>query len=229
MTFVWPTPIKAVIFDNDGTLLDTEWAYTWVHKEITGHELDWELKPQLMGKNAIETCRLLVSYYGLDITPEALVEKRTKTLEHCWDNLKLMKGAEWLVNELKKRNIHMSIATSSRSQVFNMKIAGHKEFYQAMDHFTTGNEVKKGKPNPEIFLLSLSKWNGAIKPEEVIVFEDSPLGIRAANDAGMASVLVPDQQMDVESALKVQNAVPTQVIPSLDSFNFNSFKWAQYI
>ena len=53
MTFVWPTPIKAVIFDNDGTLLDTEWAYTWVHKEITGHELDWELKPQLMGKNAI--------------------------------------------------------------------------------------------------------------------------------------------------------------------------------
>ncbi|KAH0785831.1 haloacid dehalogenase-like hydrolase family protein [Histomonas meleagridis] len=226
MTKIWPTPIKAVIFDNDGTLIDTEWAYTWAHKELTGHELDWELKPQLMGKSAIETCRLLVSHYNLPITPEDLVEKRTKILEHCWENLKLMPGAESLVKKLKEMNVHMAIGTSSRRPVFEQKIANHHDFYSMMDHITTGNEVTKGKPNPEVFLKSLSKWDN-IKPEEVIVFEDSPLGIKAANNAGMASVFVPDPQVDVESALASQNAKATVVIPSLEKFDFSLFDWAQ--
>jgi pseudouridine-5'-monophosphatase len=225
MAAVWPTPIRAVIFDNDGTLADTEWAYSWVHEQITGHPMDWEMKPRLMGKPALETCQLLVEYYHLDTTPEALVDTRTNLISKCWKDIKLLPGAVEIVNGLVSRHIPLAIATSSRRQVFGEKCQSHGEFYANFEFAVTGNEVTHGKPHPEIFLAALAKWPG-VRADEVIVFEDSPLGIEAANAAGMASVFVPDSNMDVDAALAVNAARPSQIIPSLAVFDFNQFLWA---
>jgi pseudouridine-5'-monophosphatase len=221
----WATPIRAVIFDNDGTLADTEWAYSWVHEQITGHPLDWEMKPRLMGKPALETCQLLVEYYHLDTTPEALVETRTNLIATCWKDIKLLPGAVEIVAGLEARHSPMAIATSSRRQVFDQKCQSYRDFYAKFQHAITGTDVTNGKPHPEIFLKALAKWPD-LRPEEVIVFEDSPLGIEAANAAGMASVFVPDSNMDVDAALAVKGAKPTVIIPSLLEFDFEQFLWA---
>ena len=228
MQKVYETPIKAVIFDNDGTLIDTEWAYEWAHEQLTGHKLDMALKAKLMGKASYESCEFVINYYGLKEDVKEFSDRRTKLLENCWKDVKLLPGTEKVVNLFYEKKIPMAVATASRQHVFAQKTASHKDFYAKMDHIVCGNEVKKGKPEPEIFLLALSKWNG-IKPEEVLVFEDSPLGIKAANNAGMASVFIPDPRLNIQEVLDAEKAVPNITIKSLEDFDMNMFNWANSI
>ena len=222
---LWVHPIKAVIFDNDGTLMDTEWAYEWAHEQIIGRKLDMTLKAKLMGKNSRESCQLLVDLCKLDETPEELADRRAEMLEKCWENVKMMPGAVDLVNKMKERGIRMAIATSSRRHVFEMKIQSNRSIFDLMDHCVTGNDVGRGKPFPDIFIEAMSRWEG-LKPENCLVFEDSPLGIAVANAAGMPSVFIPDPKLDVERVLANENARPELILKSLNEFDFSSFDWA---
>ena len=225
MSFLYDTPIKCVIFDNDGTLMNTEWVYTVAHKICTGQDLQWSLKLKLMGKTPIEACTITCNELKLDMTPEELCEKRTKIVEEYWPTIPLMPGAESVVDECIKRGIKRAIATASVRSGFNLKASGHLDFISKMDFIVTGDEVENGKPAPDLFLAALHKFPG-IKPEEALVFEDSPLGIDAANRAGMPSVFIPDPNMDYQKALEDQGAKPTLIIPSLEEFDFSKWKWA---
>lgn len=225
MEKVYLPPIKSVIFDNDGTLMDTEWVYSVAHKECTGSELDWDFKVQLMGKTAIEACRLTVEHCGLNETPESLCKRRNEIVSKYWPTIPMMKGAEALINNLKKRGIKMAIATASNRKGFELKSSGHMDVVEKMDHVICGDDVEHGKPEPDLFLAALAKW-GNIKPENALVFEDSPLGIKAANRAGIPAVFVPDPHVNAEAALKDNNAVPILTIHSLEEFNFDIFNWA---
>ena len=93
-----------------------------------------------------------------------------------------------------------------------------------MDHVVCGDDVKNGKPEPDLFLCALHKFPG-VKPEEALVFEDSPLGILAANKAGIPAIFVPDEHMNVKTSLEQVGAVPLLTIPSLEKFDFSKFKW----
>jgi pseudouridine-5'-monophosphatase len=95
-----------------------------------------------------------------------------------------------------------------------------------MDHCTTGDDVSRGKPDPDLFLHALARWDG-VRPDEVIVFEDSPLGVEAANRAGMPAVFVPDKQMVACGAFAGMTAKPVLTITSLEEFDFELFRWAE--
>ena len=222
---IWDTPIKAIIFDNDGTLMDTEWAYEWAFEQITGQKESLEMKAKLMGKAALESCSILIDFANLNETPEHLSDRRTKLLEQCWKSVKLLPGADWIVSEFKKKGIPMVIATSSRRHVFEQKSFNHKDFISNMNYIVCGNEVSRSKPNPDIFLYALGKFEN-VKPEEALVFEDSPLGIKAANRAGIPSVFIPDPNLDGESLLKIEDAKPILTLKSLQDFDFSQFIWA---
>lgn len=227
-TKIWPSPIKAIIFDNDGTLSDTEGGYSWAHKELTGEDLSWDLKPQLMGKSALETCKFYVEHYHLNTTAEELVQRRSKILEQCWKNVKLLLGATEITDKFQSMGIPMCIATSSRRESFEQKIQSHQDLLNKMHHAVCGSEVKRGKPNPDIFELAFEKFeNKELKRNEVLVFEDSPLGIKAANTLGMASVYVPDSNVNIEKSLDEVGANATIVIKSLNDFDFNLFNWSK--
>ena len=99
---IWPHAIKAIIFDNDGTLVDTEWVYSWAHEKITGEKLSWDLKPQLMGKPAKETCELLIQRYNLKMPLDELMAYRTKIVEECWDKVKLLPGAKEITDKFAR-------------------------------------------------------------------------------------------------------------------------------
>jgi pseudouridine-5'-monophosphatase len=225
MAIAWPNPIKAVIFDNDGTLMDTEWVYSVAHKEQTGEELDWGFKVKIMGKTGIEAARLTIEHCHLNVSPEEFLAQRREIVGKYWPTVPMLPGAEALIRALKARGIRQAIATASDSETFAVKSSGHKDIIAEMDHVVCGNQVTRGKPEPDLFLAALAKWPG-IAPENALVLEDSPLGIAAANRAGMASVFVPDLHVNVEEALAEQNAVPCVVIKSLEDFSFDAFTWS---
>jgi pseudouridine-5'-monophosphatase len=224
MTKVWPHQIKVVIFDCDGTLTDTEWAYGWVHEQLTGSKLTWDLRPLLMGVSAVETCAILIERYHLDVTVDELVKRRTALLQQCWHDIRLMPGADEITDRLTARGIPFCVATASRN--FANKAATRPEFFAKFHHAITGNDIQRGKPNPDIFLLAASRW-GDIAPAQALVFEDSPVGIKTANNAGMPSVFVPDPEMpDPRGSLAEADAVPTLTIKSLLDFDFDLFDWS---
>lgn len=142
-----------------------------------------------------------------------------------WPTIPMMDGAEALINNLKKRGIKMAIATASNRDSFELKSSGHRNVVESMDHIVCGDEVEHGKPEPDLFLAALGKW-GDINPENALVFEDSPLGIKAANRAGIPAVFVPDPHVNAEAALKEYDAVPILTLRSLEEFNFDIFNWA---
>jgi pseudouridine-5'-monophosphatase len=177
-----------------------------------------------MGKSAVDTCKILIDHYRLDTTVSELVERRTELLRQCWHEIRLLPGADEITDRLAARRISFCIATSSRQ--FATKAAARPEFFAKFHHAITGNDIQHGKPNPDIFLLAAARW-GDIKPEQALVFEDSPVGIKTANNAGMPAVFVPDSEMeDRQGALAEVGAVPTVTIKSLLDFDFDQFDWA---
>ncbi|EAY11698.1 haloacid dehalogenase-like hydrolase family protein [Trichomonas vaginalis G3] len=219
-----PAPIKLIIFDNDGTLMDTDWVFDAAHKQCTGFEQTWELKSKINGKTPIEACRITCEYYGLKESPESLLQRRLQIEDENWPKVQLMPGAMDIVNEFKKRGLKMSIATASTRDGFNLKITNHQDLLSLMDATVVADEVKHGKPEPDLFLAALAKFPG-IKAEEALVFEDSPLGIKAANRAGMPCVFVPDKHLNIEQTIKDHNICPTCVIESFAHFDFTKFKF----
>ena len=221
---IWPHKIKAIIFDNDGTLVNSEAAYSQAHLISTGQPLTWDLKVRLMGQTLLEASQITVDECHLNETAEEYGKRFEKILHEQMEHLDLMPGVMNLINEFQKRGVRMCIATASTEKSFNKKVSGHPEMIQKMDHVFTGDHVKNGKPAPDLFLMALHKWDG-IKPEEALVFEDSPLGIKAANNAGIPAILVPDPNLDYETALKNIDSEALMVIPSLEAFDFTKFIW----
>lgn len=220
----WSQPIKLVIFDNDGTLLDTEGIYAWANEQMVGHELDPIISSQLVGKNAHDTCKAMMAYYHISGSLDDFIKKRTKLLDNCWNNTNMMPGAEKLIKRIHNKGIPMAIATSSRSTNFKKKILSHMNVYSLIDSYVCGNEVVNGKPAPDIYLKACDKYYNVL-PEETLVIEDSPYGIKAANDAGMASILVTNNTRNYQGTLAKIGAVPTYTISSLDMFSFEMFNW----
>jgi pseudouridine-5'-monophosphatase len=197
-------------------------VYAWVNEQLTGCKPTWALKPLLMGKSAVDTCKILIDHDHLDTTVNELAERRTELLRECWHDIRLLTGADEITDRLAARGISFCITTSSRQ--FATKAAARPEFFAKFYHAIIGNDIQHGKPNPDIFLLAAARW-GDIKPEQARVFEDSPVGIKRANNAGMPAVFVPDPEMeDQQGALAEVGAVPTVTIKSL--LDFDQFDWA---
>lgn len=224
MSLLWDHPIKAIIFDNDGTLMDTESVYTICHKALTGIDLDWDFKIQLLGRTPIEACRMTVEHFHLNETPEEHLKRRVEFIYSYWPKVKLMPGAENIISGFEQRNIPMSIATASVLKEFELKSSGHKDLVAKMHHVVCGDQVSHGKPAPDLFLAALQKFD-SINPENALVFEDSPLGIKAANAAGIPGIFIPDSHYDAEKCLRDAGAQALLTIPSLEAFPWERFKF----
>ena len=196
--------IKAVIFDMDGVLQDSETIsdITWeMTAKERGFELNYDVLQSCRGCNRHDIELKLKAFYGQDFDSPAFLE-RTSLLFHEIENTKgipLMHYAKEILEYLKPK-YKLALASSTRGESVRrqMKAGGLIDFFESL---TTGDMVKHSKPEPEIYLKAAESIG--IKPENCIAVEDSPNGIKSAYAAGMRVIMVPDKIQPDESLKKL--------------------------
>lgn len=185
--------IKAVIFDAEGVVVDTEslWDKSQeVVLEKRGLSYDREyLKPKMAGQTLQEGAKLIIEYYGLNESILDIADERRALINDLFETeIGYIEGFLPFVNRLKNADkFHISIATAM-SKGLMQKVEKKLNLVQIFNnHIYFIEDVgNKSKPAPDVFLLAAEKMN--ISPINCVVIEDAPHGIEAANRAGMLSV-----------------------------------------
>lgn len=186
--------LKAVIFDMDGLMLDTERIALigWKHgaKEL-GIDISDEFMHKAIGMNKQSMRELYYSAYDDEIPFETLHERSRGKILDIIDKqgIGLKQGLLPLLDYLDITGIRKAVGTSTSSAGArrNLTKAGILDRFEVL---ACGDEVENGKPAPDIFLLAAKRLN--LRPDECIVLEDSENGVRAAYAAGIRVIVVPD-------------------------------------
>lgn len=214
---------RALIYDLDGVLLDTEPFYTQVTREIVaeyGKTFDWSIKSNMIGRPALESAQYLVGALALPISPEEYLSRRGARLEELFRESPSRPGAERFTREMARRGAVQGVATSSEKRLFEIKISRHREWFALFRTVVTGDDprVRRGKPAPDIFLRAAEDLG--VAAQDCVVFEDAPSGVEAALAAGMQVVALPDPAMDRTRYREV-----TWLVGSFDELSPEDLGW----
>ncbi|KAM8715976.1 hypothetical protein ACLKA7_002937 [Drosophila subpalustris] len=196
--------VSHVIFDNDGTLMDSERVYTTAIQNLLnrfGHTFTNEHKTRCMGRPTQFTVDLVIETFDLPVERKELLVQFEAESSRLLTNVPLLPGVDDLLRHLYDQHVPMAIATSSHRDSFRIKARPHCELMSVFHHIVCGTdrELKKGKPAPDIFLLAASRFQPQPPPHCCLVFEDSPAGLQAGLAAGMQVVMIPDPLLPVEA------------------------------
>ena len=187
--------IKAVLFDMDGLMVDTESLATeaFIHSaKKQGYDMtkvETLLVLRITTKSIYEVWE---NYFkNSDVSGKQLVDDHYKYIENILFTTgpRKMPYIEELLKYLKESNYKVAVASSSNMDhiINNMEKTGLKKY---IDEFASGAEVENGTPAPDIFLLAAERLG--VKPEECLVLEDSKAGVLAGSSAGAKVIMVPD-------------------------------------
>jgi pseudouridine-5'-monophosphatase len=210
-----PTPVTHVIYDLDGTLLDTEPMFVEATNAIFarfGRTLPPEVRALMIGRPGRIAVPMMLERTGLPITAEAFIEERKATLFEQFPLARPMPGALELTAHLARHGVRQAVATSSSRAALARKVLGHPEWFASFDAVVNAEDVANGKPAPDIFLEAARRIGAS--PESCLVFEDAPAGIEAALAAGMHVIAVPEPGHEGLSAM----AEACAILDSLDVF-----------
>jgi HAD superfamily hydrolase (TIGR01509 family) len=183
---------KAVVFDLDGLMFNTEELYVDVGTEILrrrGHAFTEELLDQMMGRPSRVALQLMIERHALAATVEELLAETDEIFPAILQaRLAPMPGLVELLTALERHGIPKGIATSSR-RAFVERVLRQFDYQPRFSPILTSEDITEGKPHPEIYLKSAARLG--IEPAEMLVLEDSQNGCRAAVAAGAIVVAVP--------------------------------------
>ncbi len=178
--------IKAVIFDLDGVLVDTEAFSGQAGEKVLkehGIELTPEERRKAFGRPDLDSYSKYIKSRGLDLNPEKLVEEKDRIYsELIKGKVMPLPGAREILEHLKERGIPFAIASSGtpvkiRASLTETRLLG------LINIIVSADDISQGKPHPDIFLKASEKLG--ISPEYCLVVEDAEAGIEAAKAAGM--------------------------------------------
>lgn len=197
--------IRAVLFDMDGVLYDSmkNHAVAWVQSmQKFGINMTADDAYATEGARGVDTIRYMVrQQQGREISEaeaQAMYDEKSRVF-HSMPEAPIMPGILDLMEQIKQHGISIGIVTGSGQRPLIARILQDFGKYVTPDHITTAYDVKRGKPNPDPYLMGLQKAGG-LKPSEAIVVENAPLGVKAGVAAGIYTIAVntgplPDQTL----------------------------------
>lgn len=185
--------IKAVIFDFDGLILDTETAWYNAYKKVLQDEYQFELTlddfVKCVGADDQVLFELLEERLGDRLVRSEVKEKAVEIHTKSVEELTMREGVLDYLRSAKELGLKIAISTSS-TRAWIEKHLTNLNLYFYFDYFVTQDDVEKIKPDPELFQKTLEVLD--VQPNEAIVFEDSLNGLISAQRANIPVVLVPN-------------------------------------
>ena len=197
---------KAVLFDLDGTLIDSEWFYykAWRKAlELHGFTLDSELwLSELAGKTDGQALEHLRSNYAFEVDKDTFFDQTRALIanQHDVEMVSLMPGAADLINFLHQRKVTMAVVTSSKREVatYHLERNGLRHYFSEL---VSRTDVQQPKPNPEPYLRCVAQLR--LDSKDCLVLEDSETGATAAKAAGLTC-------FGVQTHLPIRQVLPTE-------------------
>ncbi|MED4391174.1 beta-phosphoglucomutase [Priestia aryabhattai] len=184
--------LQAIIFDLDGVIADTIYLYYRANKKVADQlnvSFSEELNQQLQGISRMRTVELIAAQGNVHLTVEQKEEFAYEKNKHYQALIRemtedhLLPGIKMLLEDCKKQGIKMGIASSSSNANTVIDALGIRSFF---DCIVDVRKIKKGKPDPEIFLTAAHQLK--VKPDACVAIEDGEAGIKAINQTDMVSI-----------------------------------------
>ena len=188
--------IKAIIFDLDGVIVSTDEFHYKAWKQLADQEniyFDKEINKRLRGVSRMESLSIVLERAGIEYSDNEKLELAArkndiyvKLLSELNESY-VSEDVKMALNNLKNSGCKLAIGSSSKNAKTILKAIGLLDFF---DVIADGTDIKKSKPDPEVFLLAASRLN--IPPVNCAVVEDAHAGIDAAKAADMCAVAIND-------------------------------------
>jgi HAD superfamily hydrolase (TIGR01509 family) len=186
------TEIRAVSFDFDGLMFNTEDLYWEASCELLrrrGHEFTRELSDAMMGRLPKASFEAMIRWCSLDDTWQELEAESDELYIQLLDrSLAPMPGLTRLLDALETAGIPKAICTSSRRR-FLAAVLSQFDMEHRFQFTLAAEDISHGKPHPEIYLTAAGRFG--LAPSETLVFEDSQIGCESAAAAGTFVIAVP--------------------------------------
>lgn len=181
--------VKAILFDFDGTLADTiedlvdAWKYAFLVKGIKISKEDYLLRE---GMNLLKIVDEISEKYHVKIDDRKEIIRLKDEFYSKNHKFKFFPGVEDMIYQLKEKNYKLAIVSASPKIKLEKTVPSN--FLNKFDAIVSGDDTQNGKPSPEPYLFAMKKLN--VSPENTIVVENSPLGIKSAKFAGAYCIVI---------------------------------------
>ncbi|MCA5004305.1 HAD family hydrolase [Sphingobacterium bovistauri] len=192
--------VKAVLFDLDGTLIDSEYFYFSNWAPILAKEFGLDITfddwiQDFAGHTLVRNVDFLKDKFGIETTQEFMwTTTRANYAKSDMTTIRLMPFAKETLDKLKAKGIRIALVTSSYSTTVNT-VLGHHNLLDYFEFFVTRELVENPKPNPEPYLLATQKLG--LDKDEVLAVEDTITGYTSASSAGLQCVAVTRHQSEI--------------------------------